>query len=514
MGDATAHRGPSRDADALTARQRQVLMLLRRGLTNEEIARELGISIDGAKWHVSEIIGRLGVADRHEAARWREPGEPRRWWSLAALRELRWGGAAKVASGVLIAVVAAGVLLLAWGILRGAGGGNRSTAGPRTLIFAAGGGAIAVDTRTGAVEQRFGALKDLPYVIAPDGRRAAFACSDDASAYIGATDPALCVWDVASGPNVVVRSSELPAGGLLEDNDWSGSSAWSPDSSRIAFLVYQRAAPGVYSSGDVFVKDFVTGDLRRVDEGQFARSRSLMQWSPDSAHISMLEGSTLDARRDLLVIDVATGERHVLSESLRGDGGVEQHAWSADSRNLAFTRNEGQQSLYVAPANAASPPRRIASAWGGEPPAWSPDDEWIAATNVSGSRGRVFIIRVDGSDRREVDGGLASSGWPAWSPDGRRLAFAGTPRRDAFNARLYVYDLAGATATEVPSPPLAFAPVLVWAPDGQRIFVTAGAGACMEGCPPGYLYMLRIDGGASPLRVHDEYVGALLGAEP
>ena len=55
-----------------TPRQREVLTLLARGRTNREIAEELGISLDGAKWHVSEIITRLGVQSRDEAAEyWR-----------------------------------------------------------------------------------------------------------------------------------------------------------------------------------------------------------------------------------------------------------------------------------------------------------------------------------------------------------------------------------------------------------------------------------------------------------
>lgn len=55
-----------------TPRQREVLDLLVKGRTNGEIASELGISLDGAKWHVSEIITRLGVDTRDEAAEyWR-----------------------------------------------------------------------------------------------------------------------------------------------------------------------------------------------------------------------------------------------------------------------------------------------------------------------------------------------------------------------------------------------------------------------------------------------------------
>jgi DNA-binding NarL/FixJ family response regulator len=45
--------------DALTSREREVLDLVRRGLTNEEIADRLGISLDGAKYHISQILSKL-----------------------------------------------------------------------------------------------------------------------------------------------------------------------------------------------------------------------------------------------------------------------------------------------------------------------------------------------------------------------------------------------------------------------------------------------------------------------
>mgnify|MGYP003497521350 CR=1 FL=1 len=47
-----------------TPRQREVLDLLVRNRTNGQIAETLGISLDGAKWHVSEIITKLGVDTR------------------------------------------------------------------------------------------------------------------------------------------------------------------------------------------------------------------------------------------------------------------------------------------------------------------------------------------------------------------------------------------------------------------------------------------------------------------
>ena len=54
----------------LSRRQREVLELIAAGKTNGEIAGQLGISLDGAKWHVSEILGKLEVDSREEAAEW------------------------------------------------------------------------------------------------------------------------------------------------------------------------------------------------------------------------------------------------------------------------------------------------------------------------------------------------------------------------------------------------------------------------------------------------------------
>ncbi|MFE2047014.1 response regulator [Streptomyces sp. NPDC059459] len=50
--------------DCLSDRERQVLTLVARGLTNTEIADSLGLSPLTAKTHVSRIMGKLGARDR------------------------------------------------------------------------------------------------------------------------------------------------------------------------------------------------------------------------------------------------------------------------------------------------------------------------------------------------------------------------------------------------------------------------------------------------------------------
>jgi DNA-binding CsgD family transcriptional regulator len=75
-------RGRPRSDDLLTPREWEVLDLLRRGLTNEQIAAHLGISFSGAKYHVSEIITKLGVETREEAARVAPPRRVGMWAGL------------------------------------------------------------------------------------------------------------------------------------------------------------------------------------------------------------------------------------------------------------------------------------------------------------------------------------------------------------------------------------------------------------------------------------------------
>lgn len=96
-------------------RQEEVLRLIARGKTNPQIADELGLSLEGAKHHVREIMSKLDVHNREAAAeywRWRQGLRRRLRRALGAIPSLalvRFGAGAPavaVVAGVMVFTIA------------------------------------------------------------------------------------------------------------------------------------------------------------------------------------------------------------------------------------------------------------------------------------------------------------------------------------------------------------------------------------------------------------------------
>jgi hypothetical protein len=93
-----------------------VLALLREGLSNGQISQRLGITERTARFHVSEILAKLGLTRREEAALW-NPAERRPWWMAAIHWPLKWSMVAKIAGAGLVASAAGAIGLMAWGVV-------------------------------------------------------------------------------------------------------------------------------------------------------------------------------------------------------------------------------------------------------------------------------------------------------------------------------------------------------------------------------------------------------------
>lgn len=64
-------RGRPRHDDVLTPAEWRIVNGVRHGLSNGQIAKRRGISLDAVKYHVENAIAKLGLRDRRELKRWR-----------------------------------------------------------------------------------------------------------------------------------------------------------------------------------------------------------------------------------------------------------------------------------------------------------------------------------------------------------------------------------------------------------------------------------------------------------
>jgi TolB protein len=97
-------------------------------------------------------------------------------------------------------------------------------------------------------------------------------------------------------------------------------------------------------------------------------------------------------------------------------------------------------------------------------PAWSPDGKWLAFISRESISApfRLYVMTMDGHGVQAVAPNMRANGLPAWSPDGSKIAFPvivnGSPQTaiaDASTGEAYVVNLTGGSD----SPPL-------WSPDG------------------------------------------------
>jgi Tol biopolymer transport system component len=211
---------------------------------------------------------------------------------------------------------------------------------------------------------------------------------------------------------------------------------------------------------------------------------------------------------DLWLIDNAGGAQ---SRPLTTGGieGLDDFDWSADSRSLVFhaiDREGGDRDIYRLDVESGEIVNLTADYpfWDSDP-AWSPDGEWIAFVSDRADGGKetdhIWLMAPDGSGLQKLTGTEWEDVSPAWSPDSAEIAFyrwgfipadEGRPpglwvtRADGSGARLVVELNVLAAGLDAPA----------WSPDGKWIAYQSG--------PPreADLYVITAEGG-DPVNVSD-----------
>ena len=263
------------------------------------------------------------------------------------------------------------------------------------------------------------AKKDVRPAWSPDGRRIAFVSSRDRHQRM---QPGLRTPPEQSDIYVMNADGSRKRN-LTRDRVSDDYPTWSPDGRRIAFL-HGRGR----GRGQLYVVNADGSGLRNL--GRIAGPAlfaSQLVWSPD--------GRTIHFGRYLISTD-GSGARKLPYIPLIA-------VWSPDGRQIAFVGNRAtglpgpgarfkdDSEIYVMNADGSGTRRLTHNVGYDGEPAWSPDGRKIAFQSkrravrgvVGGSKGEVYVMNADGSGKRNLTRNPAQDGSPSWSPDGRRIAF-------------------------------------------------------------------------------------------
>jgi DNA-binding CsgD family transcriptional regulator len=341
-----ARRGRPKHPGVLTPREQEVLELIRAGLSNEQIAERLSISFATAKFHVSEIIGKLGVRDRREAALWQPdaPGAPSRQpgW-LAPLSMLRHVPrvVTPAVSAALVGIAAVAVALLAWGVMASRDGTRLASVRAPATIAADHGCGQQVATEAGIVPWTTLRISggDLPHPITVPFTEYLLATDLGRQSWVGAPTAApapiitryrvqfVCAGDGATPVGAAGAYAGGPAQRLQPPN--IGASAAAPQS-------WQQAPPVLAALLDRYIAlgDAVT-DQPTLGQSIYATQRR----APTSVSVAGRALSDADAGTFLSLL----GDSSPMRFGLRGRG-VGQRALKAatvdvrlDTETLTFS---------------------------------------------------------------------------------------------------------------------------------------------------------------------------------
>ena len=225
--------------------------------------------------------------------------------------------------------------------------------------------------------------------------------------------------------------------------------------------------------------------------------------SPDGRFVAYSRG--YDGRVDLMIVPIAGGIPLQLSDdpAMQGPDPSQRQAssiaWTPDGRTIVFaSRNDGK--LFAVPAHGGKA-RRIDEGPGNHhSPSISPDGTRVAYVAERGEDVDIFIAALDGSWARKVSRGDEYVLEPKWSPDGSRLLWCQWPHYDMpwDELAVVVADAEGNNPRVVAGGNRVTNNYPAWSPDGRRIaFISDRDGDF------GNLWVMDADDGGAERLVHE-----------
>jgi Tol biopolymer transport system component len=240
--------------------------------------------------------------------------------------------------------------------------------------------------------------------------------------------------------------------------------AWAPDGGLIAFTSFRNGR------GDIYVMRPDGKAQRRLTKS--AAHDDLPAWSPDSKRIAFT--SDRSGNLEIWVMNADGSDQKQLTFT---EWRNFSPTWSPDGRRIAFRSDrDGDAEIYSMSADGSDVQRLTFSATSDNSPHWGPDGRILFVSNRgSGSKNVLWVMNGDGSDQHRFT--PTTFYWnelrPAWSPDGRRVAFQADRDGPVGNTELYVMSLDGSELQRLTVYP-GKDDWPTWSPDGTEIVFARG----------------------------------------